>query len=74
MSIGDLPENLSQAMLVGTMLVGRLGVGLAQGSPTWIKRKQHITCMEATDFYFYIPTSLNSIFLSFYDLFLYFHV
>ena len=26
MSIGDLPESLSQAMLVGTMLVGRLGV------------------------------------------------
>ena len=24
--IGDLPESLSQAMLVGTMLVGRLGV------------------------------------------------
>ena len=26
MSIGDLPEGLSQAMLIGTMLVGRLGV------------------------------------------------
>ena len=26
MCIGDLPESLSQAMLVGTMLVGRLGV------------------------------------------------
>ena len=26
MSIGDLPESLSRAMLVGTMLVGRLGV------------------------------------------------
>ena len=26
MSIGNLPESLSQAMLVGTMLVGRLGV------------------------------------------------
>ena len=26
MSIGDFPECLSQAMLVGTMLVGRLGV------------------------------------------------
>ena len=26
MSIGDFPEGLSQAMLVGTMLVGRLGV------------------------------------------------
>ena len=26
MSIGDSPESLSQAMLVGTMLVGRLGV------------------------------------------------
>ena len=26
MSIGDFPESLSQAMLVGTMLVGRLGV------------------------------------------------
>ena len=26
MSIGDFPENLSQAMLVGMMLVGRLGV------------------------------------------------
>ena len=26
MSIGKLPESLSQAMLVGTMLVGRLGV------------------------------------------------
>ena len=25
--IGDFPESLSQAMLVGTMLVGRLGVG-----------------------------------------------
>ena len=24
--IGDFPESLSQAMLVGTMLVGRLGV------------------------------------------------
>ena len=28
MSIGDFPESLSQAMLVGTMLVGRLGVCL----------------------------------------------
>ena len=28
MSIGDFPESLSQAMLVGTMLVGRLGVGI----------------------------------------------
>ena len=26
MSTGDFPESLSQAMLVGTMLVGRLGV------------------------------------------------
>ena len=26
MSIGDFPEDLSQAMLVGIMLVGRLGV------------------------------------------------
>ena len=26
MSIENLPEHLSQAMLVGTMLVGRLGV------------------------------------------------
>ena len=26
MSIGDFPESMSQAMLVGTMLVGRLGV------------------------------------------------
>ena len=26
MSIGNLPESLSQAMLVGIMLVGRLGV------------------------------------------------
>ena len=26
MYIGDFPESLSQAMLVGTMLVGRLGV------------------------------------------------
>ena len=26
MAIGDFPESLSQAMLVGTMLVGRLGV------------------------------------------------
>ena len=27
MSIGNLPESLSQAMLVGIILVGRLGVG-----------------------------------------------
>ena len=26
MSIGNFPESLSQAMLVGVMLVGRLGV------------------------------------------------
>ena len=26
MSIGDFPESLNQAILVGTMLVGRLGV------------------------------------------------
>ena len=26
MSIGDFPESLSRAMLVGTMLLGRLGV------------------------------------------------
>ena len=26
MSIGDLPESLSQAMLVGIMLAGKLGV------------------------------------------------
>ena len=26
MSIGDFPESLGQAMLIGTMLVGRLGV------------------------------------------------
>ena len=26
MSIGDFPESLTQAMLEGTMLVGRLGV------------------------------------------------
>ena len=26
MSIGDFPESLSRAMLVGVMLVGRLGV------------------------------------------------
>ena len=26
MSIGDLPESLTQAMLVGTMLIGRWGV------------------------------------------------
>ena len=29
--IGDLPESLSQAMLVGVMLVGGLGVGLRRG-------------------------------------------
>ena len=34
MSKRDFPESLSQAMLVGTMLVGRLGV---KGSP-WIPR------------------------------------
>ena len=28
MSIGDFPESLSQAMLVGVMLVGRLGLTL----------------------------------------------
>ena len=28
MSIGDFPESLSQSMLVGTMLVGRLGIFL----------------------------------------------
>ena len=28
MYIGDFPQSLSQAMLVGTMLVGRLGVCL----------------------------------------------
>ena len=27
MSMGNLPESLSQTMLVGIMLVGRLGVG-----------------------------------------------
>ena len=26
MSVGDFPESLTQALLVGTMLVGRLGV------------------------------------------------
>ena len=31
MSIGDFPESLSQAMLVGMMLVGRLGVLAASG-------------------------------------------
>ena len=29
MPIGDFPESLSQAMLVGIMLVGKLGVGPA---------------------------------------------
>ena len=28
MSVGDFPESLSQAMLIGMMLVGRLGVRL----------------------------------------------
>ena len=31
MFIGDFPESLTQAMLVGTMLVGRLGVGQTHG-------------------------------------------
>ena len=30
MSVGDFPESLSQAMLLGIMLVGRLGVLLAE--------------------------------------------
>ena len=33
MSIGDFPESLSQAMLVGMMLVGRLGVLPATSRP-----------------------------------------
>ena len=31
MSIGDFPESLSQAILAGIMLVGRLGVAWKQG-------------------------------------------
>ena len=31
MSIGDFPESLSRAMLVGTMLVGGLGVFVLLG-------------------------------------------
>ena len=33
MSIRNFPESLSQAMLVGTMLVGRLGVLLCVSMP-----------------------------------------
>ena len=33
MSIGDLPESSSRAMLVGIMLVGRLGVARNPGWP-----------------------------------------
>ena len=32
MSIGDFPEILSRAMLVGTILVGRLGVSISAHS------------------------------------------
>ena len=35
MSGGDLLESLSQAMLVGVMLVGRLGVGYQHGQ-RWV--------------------------------------
>ena len=36
MSVGNFPESLSQAMLVGIMLVGRLGVaGSPRVKPIW---------------------------------------
>ena len=38
MSIGDLPESSSQAMLVGTMLVGRLSVIMKTG---WSQEDGH---------------------------------
>ena len=39
MSIGDFPESLSQAMLVGIMLVGRLGVCLCSKRNTGAPRR-----------------------------------
>ena len=34
--IGDFPESLSQAMLVGAMLAGRLGVFLTADYNSWL--------------------------------------
>ena len=43
MSIGDFRESLSQAMLVGTMLVGRLDV-LGVGSSCVVPKRVAIIC------------------------------
>ena len=40
--IGDFPESLSQAMLVGTMLVGRLGVVRTTSSGGWTYSQQRV--------------------------------
>ena len=39
MSIGDFPESLSQAMLVGTMLVGGLGAFYMRSLPGWLQTR-----------------------------------
>ena len=67
MSIGNFPESLSQAMLVGIMLVGKLGVrshpsGLApeprEASRYYIIHEYYITlcyqCILVTHIYIYI--------------------
>ena len=43
MSTGEFPESLTQATLVGTMLVGRLGAlqGMAALPPGWALRRPH---------------------------------
>ena len=40
MSIGDFPESLSQAMLVGILLVGRLRVGGGSAATSCTNRKR----------------------------------
>ena len=39
MSVGDFPESLSQAMLVGVMLGGRLGVSLKHLKASYVARE-----------------------------------
>ena len=48
MSIGNFLESLSQAMLVGTMLVGRLGVSLS------LVRSISVLCYAHRIIYFYM--------------------
>ena len=56
--IGDFPESLTQAMLVGTMLVGRLGVFF--GSTKHVAGLDLLVCAWTTEGYGFIELEISN--------------